>query len=107
MEDAFGVEAPAEILDYESVAVLREFLHRRRHLRRKFIGDSVGCAAKQDGQTLQPVNGSENHSSQANSVAHGDHDFLKLEERLRFRLQRGLRRGDRDRKRERQNAKQF
>ncbi len=48
VEHALGLEAPAQILDDEDVAVLREFLEGGRDLLGRLLGNTVGRAAKQN-----------------------------------------------------------
>ena len=96
VEHALRLETAAQVLDYEDVTVLGEFLHERRHLLGRLFGNAVRGAAEQNGQRSRLIviskhgirrNGREDHRLQMNSVAHGDHDFLQCEQRLR----RGLR----------------
>ncbi len=100
IERAFGFEASAKILDDEDVAVLGQLFYGGRHLFRRLLGDAVGRAAKQNGERAGLIDRSEDDGLEANAVAHRNHDFLKLEDRLRRRrrLRRSLLRCSRDRK---------
>ena len=79
IENALRLEAPAQILNDEDVAVLREFLERGGDLLRRFFGNAVRRAPKQNRQRARLVDGSQDRGLQMNSVAHRNHDFLKLE----------------------------
>ena len=61
IEFAFGAESPAEILDHINVAVLFELDQRPRYLFRRFFGDAVGSATKQNRQRAGFVGGSEDN----------------------------------------------
>ncbi len=98
IERALRFKASAKILDDEDVAVLGQLLYGGRHLLRRLLGDAVGSASKQNGQRAGLIDWSEDNGLEANAVAHGNHDFLKLEDRLRRRhwLRRSLLRCSRD-----------
>ena len=85
LEHAFGLEAPAQILNDEDVAVGGELLDIGRHLRGRAVGDAVRSAAKQNRERLVLADRSQDHRLQADAVAHRDHHFLHREDRLRTR----------------------
>src|SRR5205807_7261341 len=82
VEHAFGLEAAAQILDDENVAILSKLFPGRRHLLWRILRNAVRSAPKENRERLALIGRRENYRLQFHSIAHWNHDFLQLENRL-------------------------
>lgn len=77
VECAFGLEAAAQVLDNENVAVVGEFKPACRHRCGSLVGNSVGSAIHEYRQRSGSIEWGEDNRLEVDTVAHGNHDFFE------------------------------
>ena len=96
-EDSFRLEAPAQVLDDEDVAILCQLLPARWNLGQRSARHPVWCSAKENGKRSGLIDRREDHRLQMHSVANGNHHFLETVGGWRRRLLCEQSRGERQR----------
>ena len=96
-EDSFRLEAPAQVLDDEDVAVLRQLLPARWNLGQRSARHPVWCSAKENGKRPGLIDRRKDHRLQMHAVADGNHHFPETVGGWRRRLLREQSRGERHR----------